>query len=207
MSNGFLSNGGGPKGARYGRCSETNRAFKADGTVRKARVTKSPEEQMAHIDSLERKAHANMGRKVLAPVAALAGFLAAFGTFRRWVRECKAHGSDEATAKRRASLEAQLATLDAKQEASEAFLAEQGDAIEQANGVFSEVGAAYAAFFKENKRGPTEDELSGIIAETIDADAIAAVQSASNPENDPHAEWRRDATEEAAEADEDDDTL
>ena len=66
---------------------------------------------------------------LLAPGAALAGFLAACGTCRRWLRECKAHGSDEATAKRRASLEAQLATLDAKQEASEAFLAEQGDAI------------------------------------------------------------------------------
>ena len=41
----------------------------------------------------------------------------------------------------------------------------------------------------------------------LDLTFTAIDNSASNPENDPHAEWRRDAIEEADEADEEDDTL
>ena len=46
MSKGFLSDGSGPDGAAYGRCSETGRAFKRNGEVRKARTVKTVDEQM-----------------------------------------------------------------------------------------------------------------------------------------------------------------
>jgi len=203
---GFNPNGNGPAGARYGRCDETGRAFKADGTVRKARMVQSPEQQLADLALAEQRAQAGMGRKVMQGMGRFARFLAAFGQFRSWVREAKAHGSDEATAKRRAALEQQLADLDAKQDAAVAFLDAQGDAIDEANGVFARVGAAYIAFSKANGRAPNADEGEALVAEAIDAEAIEAVESAADPANDPFAAFRRNAEAEQA-SDEDDDTL
>jgi hypothetical protein len=203
----FIPTGTGPKGERFGRDPVTGRAYKGDGTLRKERVTKSPEQQLAAIAEAERRAAGTMGRKVLAALAAFAPFIAAFGTFRKWVREAKAYGTVEGIAARRASLERQLANLTAKHEAAKRFLAEQGDAISKADGVFSRMGMAYISHGKANGT-PTADDVADMAADVIDEDAIGVVVSAADPANDPFAAFRRDAVaDEADEADEDGDNL
>ena len=204
---GYCPNGDGlAKGHRtqYG-CDPEGRAYNKDGTLRKSREAKSPAEQLQAIADAERRAHAGMGRKVLATVPTMAAFLKSFGTFRRWVREAKAATDVEA---RRAYYQRMLDTVDAKADAGQTFLDNMGNAVEQANGVFAKVGAAYAAWFKANGAAPEGDDLAGIIADAVDADAVARVASASDPANDPFAEYRRDTSPEASDdADEDDDTL
>lgn len=204
MSNGFIRDGSGQPGARYGRDPVTQRAYKADGTVRKERVTRTPEQALAAIGEMEARAHGKMGRQVLSAIASFAGFIASFATFRKWVREAKAYASPEAVAARRAALERQLANLDAKSAAARAFLADGADAIADANGAFSKVGAAYMAFGKANKRAPTAEETEELLAGLIDADTVSLVTGAADPSNDPFAAFRRDAPE-ATEDTEDED--
>ena len=62
----------------------------------------------------ERKAHSGIGRKALANLAGFAAFLKAFATFKGWTREAKSYGTLEAIAKKRSSLEAQIAALGEK---------------------------------------------------------------------------------------------
>lgn len=198
---GFLPDGTGTDGAAYGRDPATKRAYLRNGNVRKERTTKTVAETLAALAILENKASAKMGKDILAEVPDFAQFIEAEGRFGAWMREAKAHGSDEATAKRRAALEASLATLDAKQEAAEAFLGENEDHGNAASEVYATVGAAYIAFGKANKRAPNKDEAAAIIADAIDADAIAAVLKANDPENDPFLTFRRAKVENDTEGD------
>ena len=94
-----------------------------------------------------------------------------------------------------------MATLESKAGAAQKWLAEQGEAAEEAAEIFSTVGAAYIRFTKEHKRPPTEEEAADIIAGCIDENIVATVEAAANPENDPFKEYRR-----SRQAD-DDDTL
>ena len=203
---GFLPDGSGPDGCAFGRDPDTGRAYKRNGTVRKSRTVKTPEEQLTDLAAAEKRAEAGMGRKILASMGRYSGFLGAFGKFRSWVTECKSHATPEAIAKRREALEQQLADLEAKQEAAQAFLAEQGEAIAQANGVFANVGRGYIAFNRANGRAPNAEEGEAIVSNVVDAEAVEAVERSSDPANDPFIAFRRDAPS-VETNDDDDDTL
>lgn len=209
MSNlqGYIPDGSGPEGAAFGKDPVTGRAFKRNGEVRKARTVKTANETLQALLIDEQRAAATMGRKILASMAGFAAFLGAFGKFRAWVREAKAHSTEDGIAKRRAYLEQQLSDLDAKREAAVAFLSEQGTAIEQANGVFAKVGEACIAFTKANKRPPTKDETESLVASMVDSEAVTAVERSTNPTADPFLAFRRDSGEADSEPSDDDDTL
>lgn len=202
--NGYRPNGDGPDGETWGRDPETGRAYTKSGKVRKARTAKDETAMLADLAERERKAQATIGRKVLAGYGRFSRFMDAFGKYRAWVREARQYATDEAIEAKRAALEQAIADLEAKQEAAQAFLAEQGDAIAQANTVFASVGAAYIDYAKSNGgRSPDEDEAVNLIADAIDADAIEAVESATDPEADPFLAFRRNAPESEDEGDED----
>ena len=159
---------------------------------------------LADLAERERKAQATIGRKVLSGMGAFARFMDSFGKYRAWVREARQYATDEAIAAKREALEQAIADLEDRQESAQAFLAEQGEAIEQANGVFATVGAAFIAYAKANGgKAPDEDEASSLIAQAIDPEAVEAVESASDPEADPFLAYRRNAPEADDEGDED----
>ena len=203
---GFLPDGSGPDGEAFGRDPVSQRAYKRNGEVRKARTVKSVEEQMADLAQAEKRAHGTMGRKVLAANGAFAAFMGAFGKFQAWVREAKAYATPEKREERVEALQRQIDTIEAKGEAAVEFLTEQGEAIAQANGVFAKVGAAYLAFSKATGRAPDKDEGVAIVAEVVNPEAVEAVEAAANPEADPFLAFRRD-TVEVEQPDDDDDTL
>ena len=195
---GYIPDGSGSDGAAFGRDPATGRAYKRDGTVRKARTVKSPEQVLADLAAQEQKAQARMGQRILEGRPEMAAFMAAFGQHKTWLREAKALGTPEGVAKRRAALEAALATLDQKAEAAQAWLNQQAGT--EAAEVFSNVGAAYIRFTKENKRPPNEEEAANLIGQVVDTDTVATVEAAANPENDPFRAFRRNRSDDEDDA-------
>ena len=79
---GFIRDGSGPEGQRFGKCVVTGRAFKRNGIVRKERQTKGQDEILADIAEMTRKASATIGRKTMESLAGFAVFIAAFSRFK-----------------------------------------------------------------------------------------------------------------------------
>jgi hypothetical protein len=204
--NGYRPNGDGTDGATWGRDPDSGRAYTKAGTVRKARTAKDETAMLADLAERERKAQATIGRKVLTGHARFVSFMAAFAMFRAWVREARQYATDEAIEAKRVALEQAILDLNARQTAAQTFLAAQGDAIAQANGVFSSVGSAFIQHTKDAGSPPNEEQASAIIGKAINAKAIKAVESAANPDADPFKTFRRNQVE-SEESDDDGDTL
>jgi hypothetical protein len=206
IPNGYRPNGDGPDGETWGRDPETGRAYTKAGKVRKARTAKDETAMLADLAERERKAQSTIGRKVLSGMGAFSRFMDAFGKYRAWVREARQYATDEAIEAKREALEQAIRDLEAKQEAAQAFLAEQGEAIEQAGEVFASVGASFIDYAKANKgQTPDEDTAADLIGSAIDPETVEAVEAAADPEADPFLAFRRNAPE--AEEDGDEDTL
>jgi len=205
LPKGFVPNGTGPKGARYGREPSSNLAYKSDGTVRAARRTFSAMEQLARVNDAKRLAMSGIGRQIVRDLTGLEAFRGSIGTFRRWIRDAKAYGSPESIAERKRYFQAMLDAVDAKSKASAAWLPTASGAIEAVSGLYEKVGAAFEAFNAEHKRMPNDKEMADIVQRFLTPKVRAIVESASNPDNDPFAAFRRDAGDIDAGGDEDED--
>lgn len=188
MPNGFIKTGTGPKGARFGRDPETGRAFKADGTVRKARKTLTPQERMKALAEQQNATFRTIGRTVIKAAPSLAAFVAALGTFRKWVRDCKAYGSPEAMEARRAYHRAQLDAIEAKGEAAQDWLPDAQDVSDALADVGQSIGRALA----ESGEELTTEVAEAIVAKHLPANVREMVEAAADPDNDPFAGLRRD---------------
>lgn len=207
MSNvGFIPTGTGPKGARFGRGSD-GRAFKADGTLRKARRTLTTAEKMVALAAMAAGAFAGIGRSVMRALTGFATFRATVGTFRKWVRDAKAYGTPEAIAARKAYFLNMAAKCDAKGRAAAKFLPGAAAAISAIDGLYGNIGKALAEFREKHGRDANPAECEAIVAGLLTPDVRALVESAGDPANDPFAEFRRDAADADLSPAEDEDTL
>lgn len=209
MGNGFIPTGTGPRGERFGRDAATGLAFKADGTVRAKRRTFSAVEQMERLAEQARRAMGGIGRSILRTLTGFAAFRGTVGTFRKWVRDCRAYATPEACAERRRYHEAMLAAIDGKHKAAVAWLPKADKATGAIDALYAKVGEAFAAFRKANGRDPDAVEAEAIVGRFLTPEVRAIVEGAADPSNDPFAAFRRDAAEpEASDEDEDgEDTL
>lgn len=207
MSNpsGFIPDGSGPEGERFGRDPATGRAFKRDGTVRKARTQKSEADIAADIREQRRNAQRAIGRKVMAEDETLSG---AIGTYKAWEREAKRYGTPEAIERERESLQRKMDALEDRHAAAVEFLdGTEGLDVSEAERA---IGKAYLAFDDENGRPPEADEVAAMLADALPDGTRERILSAADPANDPFAEFRRGASRDdsdADDADEADDTL
>jgi len=194
--NGYRPNGDGPSGETWGRDPDTGLAYTKSGKPRKKRTVKDETAMLADLAERERKQASTIGRKVLSNQGRFTAFMDSFGKYRAWVREARQYATDEAIAAKREALEQAIADLESRQGAAQDFLADQGEAIAQANEVFAAVGRAYIKYAKANGgKAPDEDEATAILAECIDEATIAAVESATDPESDPFLAFRRNQPE------------
>jgi hypothetical protein len=201
---GFIPEGTGAPGARFGRDPATNLAYKSDGTTRAARRTFTPAESLARLNESRGMVMANIGRGIVKGLPSLSAFRAVAGTFRKWVRDAKSYGTAEAIAERRRYYQAMLDSIDGKAKASSAWLPKASSAVEALSDLYQRVGEAFAEFSAKEKREPTDAEAERIVGRFLTADTRRIVESAADPANDPFAEFRRDAAEpESADEDED----
>lgn len=192
---GYIPTGTGPKGAAFGRDPVTQRAFKRDGTVRAERRSFDADEQVARIEAERDKAMRTVGTKVLKACPSLSTFRATVGTFQKWVRNAAAYGTPEAVADRRAYFQRMLDTVDAKHAAAVRWLPSATKAKEAVAGLFSQVGAAFAAFRSQHKRAPNAQEQDVIVSGILTPEVRSIVESAADPAKDPFAAFHRDAPE------------
>jgi hypothetical protein len=178
------------------------RALKKDGTERKARRTLSPEEKIAQLAEMEKKAFSGIGRKVLSGSEDLAGFNSGLDIFKGWVREARTVADAEKREARRTYLQSQIDALDSKGAIAEDFLPGASDAIDAVNGLYSRIGKGYQTLVKSGNATP--ENVSAMIRENISDDVRDIVESANDPENDPFRDSRKDSESESSE---DDDTL
>ena len=200
---GYCPNGDGPsKGyrTRFGNAPDGT-AYNGDGTLRKQRTKKTTAEKRAEAFAAMAKVYADAGREVLESVPGFEQFTKARSKAMSLRREAKQALDVEG---RRASLERQLAQVEAQAEAAAEYLSHGADeAIEQADGAMEAFGRAY-----EEAGAPNDpDDLRALAESIIGADVLTVVMAANDPANDWKAEWRRDKSEQADEADEDEDTL
>lgn len=188
-ASGFLPDASGPEGARFGRDPVTGRAFKSDGTVRKARASLTPTERLAALQQAQERAHASVGRSVAATIPAFAAVVTNAGTVRRYAREARAYATPEARAERAAYFQRMLEAVAAKGRAAQAWLTENADAAEAVADLYAALGEAVAQL----GRTPTEAEARRLLAEVVPADTLRLLQQASDPARDPFAAFRRDA--------------
>lgn len=193
LKNGFRPNGDGPKGERYGRCVETSRAFKADGTVRAKRRTKSTAEKIAAQEEARRATYRTVGRDILKraehPVTSHVA------RFRKYLRDARGYATEEALAARRAYFEAQLAACDEKHARAAEWLPGAEAADEAVKGATESLGLAVAERMAsgdiEKDSDITPEVAADIISEYLPEDAIATIASAADPEGDPFHGLRR----------------
>jgi hypothetical protein len=190
--------------AIHGRDPVTGRAFKADGTVRKERRTLTPEEKIAQIREIEKRAFSTIGQKILSAAGKFSGFVTGLGIFRAWIREARSYGDAEKRAAKRAYYQRMIDTLDAKGEIANNFLPSAADAISTVDGLYSRIGEGYQALVKSGQATP--ENIEALISENIGDDVREIVESANDPDNDPFGDYRRDA-EPNVTATEDSDTL
>jgi hypothetical protein len=176
--------------SRFGR-GPNGRALKADGTERKARVTLTPEEKIAQIAELEKKAYAGIGRKILASAEGFDGFISGLGTFKRWVKECKSFSDEDKRAARRAYYQAQIDAIDAKGEIAEDWLPGAEEAMEVISSLYSSLGEGYQALVKDGQANP--ENIAAMIAANLGDPVKEIVESANDPDNDPYQDYRRGA--------------
>lgn len=195
--NGFIADGSGPEGERYGRDPETGRAYKRDGTVRKARTQKTRDDVAADLREQRRNAQRSIGRKVLAEDEALSG---AIGTYKAWEREAKRYGTPEAIEREREALQRKMDALEDRHAAAVSFLdgAENLDVSDAERAI----GKAYLDFDDENGRGPDADETAAIVADALSDEVRERIMGAADPANDPFADFRRGASRDDSDADE-----
>ena len=182
---GFLPDASGGPGARFGRDPVSGRAYRADGTVRKARTTLSAAERLAALAEAAAAQHATIGREAAKAVPALATLAAQADTLRARLREAAGYATPEARARRVAYYEAMLAAVDAKGKAAAAFIARYGTALEAVTDLYEEVGADCAA------RGAVNPAAIAAAIAAIPVDARRAIAEGAAPAADPFAPFRR----------------
>ncbi len=202
---GFIPQGTGAEGARFGREPASGLAYKADGSTRKARVTLDIAGRLAKLQEMAQAGQASIGRAILKASDGLASLRGAVGTFRKWVRDAKAYATPEACAERRAYHERMIASIDAKHEVASKWLPKSIAAVEAVDGLYAKMGTAYAEFQKANGRAPNAEETERIVATTVPANIRKTIEGASDPANDPFAQFRRDAAEPFSPEDAEDD--
>jgi hypothetical protein len=205
MAKGFISTGTGPKGCRFGRDADTGLAFKADGTTRQKRRTFTMAEQMLRLKAQATKAMGGIGRSVLKTLPSLGAFRGSVGTFRKWVRDCRAYSTPEACEARKAYFLRMAAAVDAKHAVAVKWLPGADKAARSIDSLYAGIGSAVADFREANGRDATTDETEALAGELLTADVRAMVEGASDPTNDPFASFRRSADEPDTASDEDED--
>lgn len=193
MRPGFRPNGDGPDGERYGRDPVTNRSYLRDGSLRKERVTKTAQQVFASLEDARRKACANVGRGIIKAAGSLSAFVAAAGTFRKWLRDAVAYSTPEKVAERKAYHQRMLAVADAKAAAAGKWLPAAEKARTVLDNLSANVGTAFLAFAEKHGRQPTPEETEEMLAGLIPADVREMVVSGADPEADPFGPFRRDA--------------
>lgn len=179
---------------KYGTDPVTGRALNKDGTVRKKRRKLSPAEKAAQARRAVVDAAKSLGRDALREVKSLAGFLSGIGTFRKWTKDAVSFSTPEKRAAKRAYYEAQIAAIESKGEAAEAWLPDT-DAVDTALATFeSDVGEAIMAFIDDNGRAPDDSEAEAIVREFLNDDVKELVEGCADPDNDPFRDYRRGAT-------------
>ena len=176
-------NGRGPNG----------RAVNKDGTERKARVTLSPFEKAAKARKQRENENRSLGKDILRIVPSLAGFRECIGKVRGYHRTAVEFGTPEKRAAKREWYESQIADIEGKGEVAETYLKQSGDTLASLDGIEARVGSDVMEFMNDNQRAPDETEMSEIVSAHITAEDIAFVESASDPDKDPFADYRRGA--------------
>lgn len=188
---GFIPDGSGPEGGRYGRCPRTDRAYKRDGTLRKERVTRSPLERLAALAEQERAMHRTEGRKALRSVPALRTLALALAAFARRFREARAYATPEAVERRRAYYAAMLAACDGKAEAAGRWLPKATQVREEVGGLYADLGRALTAHLTSQGREPTPEEVASMVARAVPQESQDFLLNAAGEAGDPFAPWRR----------------
>jgi hypothetical protein len=181
---GFLPDASGGPGARFGRDPVTGRAYKADGTVRKARTTLDASERLAAVEASKARIFANIGASMAESVPALAGVVGMAEAVKRWARECRAYGTPEARATRRAYFLRMAEAVEAKGRAAEAYLEAAGPALATVEAVYAALGAVAAS------GGSPADAVEAVEA-ALPPKARTLLVRAGAPDADPFAGFRR----------------
>lgn len=193
---------------KYGTDPKTGRALNKDGTVRKARTKLTAAQKAAKAREAVVNASKSLGREAVRSVELLALFVASIGTFRKWSKDAVSFSTPEKRAAKRAWYEAQLAAIDAKGEAAEAWLPSAESAIRELEAFEANVGEDVMAFIEANGRAPDPAESEAMVRKHLSDDVRSLVEGAADPANDPFAAFRRSAVEPDEDADGDDeDTL
>lgn len=178
------------------------RALNKDGTERKARTKLTPFQKAQRRKEQRAAEMRSIGRDILGAVNSLTGFRAGIGKVRGYNRTAVEFSTPEKRADKRAYYEAQIAAIEGKGVIAEAYLKAAGDTLERVEGIEEAVGADIFAFMDEYGAEPTSDQIEDIVREHISPEDIAFVESASEPENDPFAEYRRGADTDGEDTDE-----
>lgn len=184
---GYLPDASGGPGARFGRDPVTGRAYRADGTVRKARTTLDASERLAEVEARKARIFEGIGASLAEAVPALAGIVAQAEAVKRWTREARAYATPEARAARRAYFERMAAAVDAKGRAAEAYLEGAVDAGEMVAALYAALGQVAAS----TAGTPTADACVEAVHAALPSKARAALARAGSPEADPFAAFRR----------------
>lgn len=201
MGNGFIPTGTGPAGERFGRNSD-GLAYKADGTPRRKRRTFSAVERIANHAKAAAGMMAGIGRNVVKSLTGLASFRNHVGTFRKWVRDCKAYATPEACEARKAYFLRMAAAVDAKHAAAVRWLPKAAPAIAAIDSLLARTGVEVAKATEAAGGVPPSDaECSAIVGRLLSPEVLATVEAAGDPANDPFADFRRNAAEPEVESD------
>ena len=184
---GFLPDASGGPGARFGRDPVTGRAYRADGTVRKARSKVEVADRLAEVEARKARIFEGIGAALAEAVPALAGIVAQAEAVKRWTREARAYGTPEARAARRAYFERMAAAVEAKGRAAEAYLENAVDASELVATLYAALGQVAAS----TAGTPTPEACVEAVHAALPAKARAALARAGAPEADPFAAFRR----------------
>lgn len=188
---GFIADGSGPEGGRYGRCPTTQLAYKRDGSLRKKRVTRSPLERLAVLAEQERAMHRTEGRKALRAVPTLRPLANALAAFVRRFREARAYATPEAVERRRAYYAAMLAACDGKAEAAGRWLPKASKVREEVGSLYADLGRALTSHLVAKGREPTPEEVAAMVEQAVPQESRDFLLDAAGEAGDPFAPWRR----------------
>ena len=189
---------------KFGTDPVTGRALNRDGTVRKQRTTLTAAEKAAKAREAVLSAAKSLGRDAIKSVNSLAGFLSGIGTFRKWAKDAVAYSTEEKRAAKRTYFEAQIAAIEGKGAAAEAWLPTAESALSGLSSFEADVGDAVMAFMEENGREPNADEAEAIVRDFLSDEVRTLVEGCADPDSDPFRDYRRGATSDDTE---DNDTL
>lgn len=190
---------------KYGTDPVTGRALNKDGTVRKVRTKLSAAEKAAQARMAVINAAKSLGRDAIKEVESLSAFISGIGTFRKWGKDAVAYSTPEKRAAKRAYFEAQIAAIEDKGQAAEAWLPSAERALNALATFEAEVGEAIMAYIeKHNGAAPSADDAEAIVRSFLSDDVRELVEGCSDPDNDPFRDYRRGATDDA---DDDNDAL